>query len=132
MVLAGGFGLLILILLIAGVSLKNSYNNLVSLNQGTDSQWAQVQNVYQRRADLIPNLVQTVQNSANFEKSILTAVTDGRASVGRVTIDASKAPTDAATLQQYQVAAGAIVQRPLASAICRRGVSRSEIHAGFP
>ena len=83
-----------------------SYNNLVGLSQQVNSQWAQVQNVYQRRADLIPNLVQTVQGSANFEKSTLEAVTDARASVGKVTIDASQAPSDAATLQQFQAAQG--------------------------
>lgn len=101
------------ILLIAGgvvvllvVSLIGSYNHLVSRSQGVNSQWAQVQNVYQRRADLIPNLVQTVQGSANFEKSTVEAVTNARASVGKVTIDASKAPTDAATLQQFQAAQG--------------------------
>lgn len=95
-------GLIVLLLL----SFAVSYNHLVSLSQGVNSQWAQVQNVYQRRADLIPNLVQTVQGSANFEKSTLEAVTDARASVGRVTIDASKAPSDAATLQQFQAAQG--------------------------
>jgi LemA protein len=84
----------------------SSYNNLVGQSQQVNSQWAQVQNVYQRRADLIPNLVQTVQGSANFEKSTLEAVTEARASVGRVTIDASKAPADAATLQQFQAAQG--------------------------
>jgi LemA protein len=84
----------------------SSYNHLVGLSQQVNSQWAQVQNVYQRRADLIPNLVQTVQGSANFEKSTLEAVTEARASVGRVTIDASKAPADAATLQQFQAAQG--------------------------
>lgn len=83
-----------------------SYNGLVSKSQAVDAQWAQVQNVYQRRADLIPNLVQTVAGSANFEKSTLTAVTDARASVGRVSIDASKAPDDAAKLQEYQAAQG--------------------------
>jgi len=95
-------GVIVVLLL----SLVFSYNHLVSLNQQVDSQWAQVQNVYQRRADLIPNLVQTVQGSANFEKSTLEAVTEARASVGRVTIDPSKAPTDAAALQQYQAAQG--------------------------
>jgi len=97
---------IIVIPLILILSLIGSYNNLVSESQGVNSQWAQVQNVYQRRADLIPNLVQTVQGSANFEKSTLTEVTDARASVGRVTIDPSKAPTDAQTLQQYQAAQG--------------------------
>ena len=71
-----------------------------------DGQWAQVQNVYQRRADLIPNLVQTVSGAANFEKETLTAVTDARASVGRVTLDASRAPEDAKTLKEFQQAQG--------------------------
>lgn len=92
-----------LILLVVGVG---GYNHLNSLSQATNSQWAQVQNVYQRRADLIPNLVQTVAGSANFEKSTLQAVTDARASVGRVTIDASHAPDDAAKLQEFQAAQG--------------------------
>jgi LemA protein len=94
------------VVVLLGLTLIVSYNHLVGLNQQVNSQWAQVQNVYQRRADLIPNLVQTVQGSANFEKSTVEAVTEARASVGKVTIDASKAPTDAATLQQIQAAQG--------------------------
>src|SRR5580692_9493818 len=70
----------LIIIAIAG----GSYNHLVKLSQAVDSQWAQVQNVYQRRNDLVPNLVSTVSGAANFEKSTLTAVTDARASVGRV------------------------------------------------
>jgi LemA protein len=100
LLIAGGV-IVLLLLMFAG-----SYNHLVGLSQQVNSQWAQVQNVYQRRADLIPNLVQTVQGSANFEKSTLVAVTDARASVGKVTIDAANAPADAATLQQYQAAQG--------------------------
>ncbi|MGA3007389.1 MAG: LemA family protein [Opitutaceae bacterium] len=84
----------------------SSYNGLVNLQQGVDAQWAQVQNVYQRRADLIPNLVSTVSGAANFEKSTLIAVTDARASVGRVNIDPSKAPTDAAQLAAFDHAQG--------------------------
>ncbi len=83
-----------------------SYNRLVTLEQNVNKKWADVQSVYQRRADLIPNLVNTVQGVANFEKSTLTEVTNARASVGRVTLDASKAPTDAAQLQQFQQAQG--------------------------
>ena len=48
-----------------------AYNNLVTLDQAVQAQWGQVQNVYQRRADLIPNLVETVKGVANFEKSTL-------------------------------------------------------------
>ena len=76
------------------------------MQQNVDAKWAQVQNVYQRRADLIPNLVNTVAGAANFEKSTLEAVTNARASVGRVQLDPNKAPTDAAQLQQFQEAQG--------------------------
>src|SRR5256714_1116082 len=84
----------------------NSYNRLVTLEQNANKKWADVQSVYQRRADLIPNLVNTVQGAANFEKSTLTEVTNARASVGRVQLDPNKAPTDAAQLQQFQAAQG--------------------------
>lgn len=103
----GGVVLLILFVgLIAGLAVAGSYNRLVRAQQAVDGQWGQVQNVYQRRADLIPNLVNTVSGAANFEKSTLTEVTNARASVGRVQIDASKAPTDAAQLQAFQQAQG--------------------------
>src|SRR5438046_585752 len=104
-----GVGAMILfILLIGGCGVAGSYNRLVGLQQKVDQSWAQVQNVYQRRADLIPNLVNTVQGAANFEKSTLTEVTNARASVGRVqmTVDPNKAPTDAAKLQEFQQAQG--------------------------
>ncbi|HEU5081669.1 MAG TPA: LemA family protein [Opitutaceae bacterium] len=83
-----------------------SYNGLVNKQQAVDAQWAQVQNVYQRRADLIPNLVSTVSGAANFEKSTLTEVTAARASVGQVKIDPSKAPSDAAQLAEFDRAQG--------------------------
>src|SRR6267142_5280472 len=91
--------ILLFIVVIAALALGGSYNRLVRLQQTVDQSWAQVQNVYQRRADLIPNLVNTVSGAANFEKSTLTEVTAARASVGKVTIDPSKAPTDAAQLE---------------------------------
>jgi LemA protein len=83
-----------------------SYNRLVTLEQNANKKWADVQSVYQRRADLIPNLVNTVAGSANFEKSTLTEVTNARASVGRVQLDPNKAPEDAAKLQEFQRAQG--------------------------
>src|ERR1700730_17672561 len=91
---------------VAALGLMGSYNRLVKLQQSVDQSWAQVQNVYQRRADLIPNLVNTVSGAANFEKSTLIAVTQARASVGQVKLDPNKAPTDAAQLEQFQQAQG--------------------------
>src|SRR6516164_9991479 len=105
-----GCGVLIAILLfvvvVAAIAIGGSYNRLVRLQQAVDQSWAQVQNVYQRRADLIPNLVNTVSGAANFEKSTLTEVTNARASVGRVQLDPNKAPTDAKQLQEFQAAQG--------------------------
>ena len=79
-----------------------SYNKMVSLDEGVKSQWAQVQNAYQRRADLIPNLVNTVKGYANFEKETLTAVIDARSKATSVNIDASK--LDANTFKKFQEA----------------------------
>src|SRR5438477_9819673 len=98
--------ILLFIVIIAALALGGIYNRLVRLQQNVDQSWAQVQNVYQRRADLIPNLVNTVQGAANFEKSTLVEVTNARASVGRVQLDPTKAPTDAAQLEQFQAAQG--------------------------
>lgn len=81
-----------------------SYNRLVRLSQGVDRSWAQVQNVYQRRADLVPNLVQTVSGAANFEKSTLTEVVEARSSATRVTVNPNEAPDNAAELEQFQQA----------------------------
>src|SRR5438309_5010098 len=102
-----GIGAIILfVVLVGGCAVARNYNRLVGLRQKVDQSWAQVQNVYQRRADLIPNLVNTVQGAANFEKSTLTEVTITRASVGRVQIDPNHAPEDAAKLQEFQQAQG--------------------------
>ena len=98
--------ILLFIIVIGALAVGGIYNRLVRLQQGVDQSWAQVQNVYQRRADLIPNLVNTVQGAANFEKSTLTEVTNARASVGRVQIDPNKAPADAAKLEEFQQAQG--------------------------
>src|SRR2546423_14989088 len=72
-----------------------TYNRLVTLEQAVNKKWADVQSVYQRRADLIPNLVSTVAGAPNFEKSTLTQVTNARPSVGQAKIDPSKGPTEA-------------------------------------
>jgi len=98
--------ILLFIVVVAALALAGSYNRLVGLQQAVDQSWAQVQNVYQRRADLIPNLTNTVSGAANFEKSTLVEVTNARASVGRVRLDPNKAPTDAAQLEEFQAAQG--------------------------
>src|SRR5437588_145625 len=102
-------GLLVIVLVIAfviGLFFWGTYNRLITLDQNVNKKWGDVQTVYQRRADLIPNLVNTVQGAANFEKSTIVEVTNARASVGRVQLDPSKAPTDAAQLEQFQAAQG--------------------------
>src|SRR3989440_6906122 len=97
---------LLFIVVIAALALGGSYNRLVTLDQEVNKRWGDVQTVYQRRADLIPNLVNTVAGSANFEKSTLTEVTNARASVGRVQLDPNKAPEDAEQLKKFQAAQG--------------------------
>jgi LemA protein len=77
---------LVLAVLIVGLYVAGVYNSLVGLDQKVQSQWAQVENQYQRRADLVPNLVETVKGAADFEKSTFTAVTEARAKVGQVQI----------------------------------------------
>ena len=64
------------------------YNTLVSMEEKVNSSWSQVENQYQRRADLIPNLVKTVEGAADFEKSVLTEVTEMRSRVGQVKLSA--------------------------------------------
>src|SRR5277367_5135121 len=95
---------IIILVVVVGAVWADSYNKLVSLKQGVDAKWAEVENQYERREDLIPNLVNTVSGAANFEKSTLIAVTDARASVGQVKLDPSQAPTDPAKLQQFEQA----------------------------
>jgi len=97
--------IILVVLILIGFSV-GSYNRLVKLSQAVDSQWAQVQNVYQRRADLIPNLVSTVSGAANFEKSTLTEITQARASVGQVKLDPNTAPADPAKLAAFDQAQG--------------------------
>jgi len=81
-----------------------TYNSLVKLDQGVRAQWGQVQNVYQRRADLVPNLVATVKGAAAFEKDTYTAVATARAQVGQVTASTAQAPTDPEAMKRYQQA----------------------------
>lgn len=99
-------GILAALAVVVGLALSGLFNRLVTLQQATDAAWAQVQNVYQRRADLVPNLVSTVQGAANFERTTLNEVTNARASVGRVQLPAGVAPTDPQQLAQFEQAQG--------------------------
>jgi len=96
--------LLVVVLLIGGCS---SYNGLVTLRQQVDQSWADVENVYQRRADLIPNLVKTVEGAANFEKTTLTQVIQARQQVTNVQMPAG-APGDPAAMQKFEQSQAAL------------------------
>ncbi|HEX4440772.1 MAG TPA: LemA family protein [Thermoanaerobaculia bacterium] len=112
----GCVAILVVLAVIIGISLAGTYNRLVTLGQDVDRSWAEVENQYQRRADLVPNLVQTVQGAANFEKDTLTQVTEARASVGRANITPGTAPASPEALARYQQAQdqlGSALQRLL-------------------
>ncbi len=100
-IIAGFFAVLIL-----GVVLWGSrvYNNMVTMTEGVTSQWGNVETQYQRRADLIPNFVNTVKGAANFEQSTLTQVIEARARATSINID--PANMTEANLQQFQQAQG--------------------------
>jgi LemA protein len=88
------------LLLVVYSSIKGSYNNMVTMQEGVTAQWSQVENVYQRRSDLIPNLVNTVKGYADFEKETLTQVIEARAKATAVNINPDK--LDAQSLQNFQ------------------------------
>ncbi len=94
------------VIVIAGLmlysSIKGTYNSMVSMDEGVTAQWAQVENVYQRRADLIPNLVATVKGYAAHEQETLEGVIEARSKATSVTIDPSN--LNAASIQQFQAA----------------------------
>lgn len=106
-------GLLVLLLVVLGLGTMGSYNGLNSLSQAVDAQWGQVENVYQRRSDLVPNLVATVKGAAAFEKDTFTAVTEARAKVGQVATG-GKAPASPEAMANFQKA-----QEGLGSALSR-------------
>jgi LemA protein len=104
----GCLAVLVLVAIVLAVGGIGTYNSLVASSQAVDAQWSQVENVYQRRADLIPNLVATVQGAAAFEKSTLEAVTQARASVGRAQIDAGNITNDPAAFARFEQAQNAL------------------------
>ena len=104
-----GLGCLVAAVVVVGIlalMAVGSYNGLVGQKQNVNAKWSEVENQYQRRADLIPNLVQTVSGAANFEKSTLEAVVQARASVGQMKITPGEAPATAEQLKQFEQAQG--------------------------
>jgi LemA protein len=98
-------GILGAIVLAIGVWYMATYNGLINKREAVNGAWADVQTVYQRRADLVPNLVETVKGAANFEKSTLTAVTEARAKVGTMQVD-SKVLNDPTQFHKFEQAQG--------------------------
>src|SRR6267378_2268817 len=119
--LLGCLGALVLVLLIGGGWFVGVRNHMVELDQQVQAQWAQVENDYQRRFDLIPNLVRTVQGAANFEKSTLEAVISARSRVGQVAAPSGGAPGTQSNLpnDQNAMAQFAGAQENLSGALSR-------------
>lgn len=88
-----------------GVTSGCGYNEVITQDENVKASWAEVQNQYQRRADLVPNLVKTVQAAGNFEKETLQGVVEARAKVGQLNVDASTID-DPAKLAQFEQAQG--------------------------
>jgi len=84
------------------------YNGLVKLDEDVKTKWNQVETQYQRRADLIPNLVSTVKGAAKFEQGTLTAVIEARSKASQITIDPDKLTPE--NIEKYQAAQGQISQ----------------------
>ncbi len=93
-----------LVVLGIGLWVSKVYNNMVSLQEGVKSQWGNVETQYQRRADLIPNFVNTVKGAASFEQETLTRVIEARAKATQVTLDPTKMTAE--NMQQFQAAQG--------------------------
>jgi LemA protein len=100
----GTLGIIVAVLALLLIGGCNSYNGFVSAEEDVEKTWADVQSQYQRRADLIPNLVNTVKGAADFEKSTLESVVNARAKATSVNIDPSNLSPEA--LQQFQAAQG--------------------------
>jgi len=103
---------IVLLAIIMYTSIKGTFNKMVTMDESVTSQWAQVENVYQRRADLIPNLVATVKGYADFEQKTLTDVIEARSKATSVTIDPTN--LNEASMAQFQAA-----QDGLSSALSR-------------
>jgi len=98
--------IIVLIIFIAFSSFSGTYNKMVQLEESVKASWGQVENVYQRRMDLIPNLVETVKGYAAHESDTLSAVTEARSKVGGVINISDEVLKDPAAFQRFQQAQG--------------------------
>ncbi|QQS51864.1 MAG: LemA family protein [Bacteroidota bacterium] len=105
-IVASIIGVFILFGVIIGLAYMRMYNKVVSMEETVSSQWANVETAYQRRLDLIPNLVNTVKGYADFEQETLTQVIEARAKATSVTVDPTN--LDANSLAQFQQTQGAL------------------------
>ena len=95
----------VILIITAAMSLSScSYNSMVKMDENVKAKWGQVQNDYQRRSDLVPNLVATVKGAANFEKSTLTDVINARAKATSIQVDPTKLTPE--SIQKFQAAQG--------------------------
>lgn len=101
------------LIVLAGLVVGGVYNRLVGLEEAVDAAWGQVENVYQRRADLIPNLVATVKGAADFEQETLQNVVEARAKVGQMNIQGAPDPAQIAQFQASQDALSSALSRLL-------------------
>ena len=113
----GGAAVVALIVVVIVSSLRSNYNRMVALDEAVNAAWAQVENQYQRRLDLVPNLVETVRGFAEQEREVFTQVAEARSRAGGVMqIDATilEDPATFARFQQVQSELGSALQRLLA------------------
>ena len=101
-------GIIVLVVIIIYSMFKGTYNDMVTMSEAVDEQWSQVENVYQRRADLIPNLVNTVKGYATHEKETLEKVIEARSKATSVNVDANN--LDPQALQKFQAAQDGLSQ----------------------
>lgn len=107
---------IVAVFLLLFIWVKNAYNGMVKKQEAVEAQWAQVENVYQRRADLIPNLVATVKGYAAHEQGTLTAVIEARAKATSITVDPSNiTPEQLAEFQEAQDQLSGALSRLLVS-----------------
>jgi LemA protein len=104
---------ILIVLVVIGAMVWGSYNRLIGLEEGVDSAWSQVENVYQRRADLIPNLIKTVEGARDFEQETLQNVVEARSKAGQASVQGAPTAEQMQAFQANQEALGSALSRLL-------------------